>query len=86
MHLRLATPLADDDEEMHVLQDIVDECLSNGVLVTRAKQVNNDGVKGLGECRPSLRICVTVGHTKKDLDKAASVIRSAFAKVIKASR
>jgi len=32
--------------------------------------------------RPDLRICVTSGHSKKEIEKAATVIRSAIARVI----
>ena len=84
-HYRLSSKLnLTEDEEVSILQEVVDECLHNGVLLTRAKQVKSDGVRGLGEVRPSLRITVSTGHSKKDIEKAAQVIRSAVNKVIKA--
>lgn len=82
-HLRLRTPLG-EDEEASLLQDVVDDAIQNGVLLTRARQVKSDSIKGLGEVRPSLRICVTTGHSRKDIEKAAAVVKSSIARVCKA--
>lgn len=82
-HLRLRTILG-EEEEAKLLQDIVDDAILNGVLITRARQIKSDGIKGLGEVRPSLRICVSTGHSKKDIEKAASTIKSSIARVCKA--
>lgn len=71
-------------EESKILQEIVDDALQNGVLLTRARHVESDGVKGLGEVRPSIRICVTTGHTKRDIEKAAATVKSSVARVCKA--
>lgn len=82
-HLRLRTILG-ELEEAKVLQDIVDDAMQNGVLLTRARQVKSDGVKGLGEVRPSIRICVSTGHSRKDIEKAASVVKNSVARICKA--
>lgn len=82
-HFRLRTILG-DEEETKLLQDVVDDALQNGVLLTRARHVESDGVKGLGEVRPSIRVCVTTGHSKKDIEKAAGVLKHSVARVCKA--
>lgn len=82
-HLRLRTVLG-EEQEAKLLQEIVDDAVANGVLITRARQIKSDGIKGLGEVRPSLRICVTTGHSKKDIEKAAGVVKSSIARVCKA--
>ncbi|KAI8645245.1 pyridoxal phosphate-dependent transferase [Parasitella parasitica] len=66
------------DEEEYLLQDVVDECAYQGVLVTRAKYVINQELV----CpRPSIKISVTVGLTKKENEKAAGIIKSAIIKI-----
>lgn len=83
LHLRLRSILGDDEETM-ILQDIVDDALQNGVLLTRARHVASDGVRGLGEVRPSIRICVTAGHSKEDIEKAAAVVNTSIARICRA--
>ncbi|KAF8332647.1 serine palmitoyltransferase [Cantharellus anzutake] len=65
--------------EEKLLQDVVDECLSQGVLVTRAKRLR--GQESL-DPRPSLKICATAALSKKDTEKAANVLKNALSKVI----
>ncbi|CAO3642593.1 unnamed protein product [Cunninghamella blakesleeana] len=67
------------EEEERILQDVVDECALQGVLVTRAKYVN-DQERELP--RPSIKIYLTIGLTKKENDKAATVVKSALTKVL----
>lgn len=69
--------LARDNEE-YLLQDLVDECAYQGVLVTRAKYV----IDQERACpRPSIKISVTIGLTKKENEKAAGIVKSAIIKV-----
>jgi serine palmitoyltransferase len=71
------TEISRDDEE-YLLQDVVDECAYNGVLVSRAKYV----VDQERHCpRPSIKVNVTIGLSKKENDKAAGVVKSAIVKV-----
>ncbi|KAG0179001.1 serine palmitoyltransferase component, partial [Apophysomyces sp. BC1034] len=71
------TQVEREDEE-RLLQDVVDECANQGVLITRAKYVYEQERK----CpRSSLKISVTIGLTKKENDKAAGVVKTAIAKV-----
>ena len=59
-------------EQERLLQEISDDCIANGVLIVRTKKVwKQESVPG----SPSLRISVSAGHSKKDMDKAASIVR-----------
>ena len=65
--------------EERVLQDVVEEALAQGVLVTRAKRLRG---QELTDARPSVRLCVSAALSRKDCEKAAAVVKAAFAKVI----
>ncbi|KAI7869466.1 pyridoxal phosphate-dependent transferase [Spinellus fusiger] len=66
------------ENEERLLQEVVDECAVQGVLVTRAKYIYDQE----RVCpRPSIKIHVTTGLTKKENEKAASVVKSAILKV-----
>lgn len=82
------------DQEV-VLQDIVDECLANGVLITRLKSMprplgvngGDAGKKEIGwECTPALKVCVSGGLSRKEIERAGVVIRHAVTKVVKGRR
>ncbi|GAA5923432.1 hypothetical protein JCM1841_003324 [Sporobolomyces salmonicolor] len=66
-------------EQERLLQEIVDVCGENGVLLTTTKRT---WAQELVEHRPSIRICVSSALTKKDVEKAAAVIKSAARKVL----
>lgn len=66
------------EAEERLLQDVVDECAYQGILVTRSKYVYDQEQN----CpKPSIKISVTTGLTKKENDKAASIVKSAIVKV-----
>jgi serine palmitoyltransferase len=67
------------EENETLLQAVVDECASNGVLVTRTKR---NWEQEMIEQRPSLRICVTSALTKKEMEKAGMVLKNALIKVL----
>ncbi|KAH8102135.1 serine palmitoyltransferase [Cristinia sonorae] len=69
----------DYDLEEKLLQDIVEEALAQGVMITRAKTLRG---QELTEVRPSIRIAVTSALSKKDCEKAANVVKAAFIKVV----
>lgn len=69
----------DIEAEERLLQEVVDEGLSQGVLITRAQRVH--GLEVL-EPRPSIRIAATSALTRKETEKAAGVVRSALIKVL----
>lgn len=65
--------------EEKLLQDIVDEALAQGVMVTRAKCIR---AQELNEVRPSIRLALTSALSRKDCEKAAGVVKAAFVKVV----
>lgn len=75
------------EEYEKTLQDIVDEAMSNGVLLTRAMKVWHQEMlvkdqKNAHLLHPSIRICVSAGLTKKECEKSANVIKAAVSKVL----
>lgn len=67
------------DEEERLLQQVVEEALAQGVMLTRAKRLHG---QEMAEPRPSIRISVTAALSKKDCEKAGSVIKAALVKVL----
>jgi serine palmitoyltransferase len=65
---------------------IFEQCLANAVLITRLKSFP----LGLGlnprdagwQPSPALKVCVTSGLTKKETEKAGTVIRHAITKIV----
>lgn len=72
-------PHFDYDLEEKLLQDVVEECLAQGVMVTRSKTLRK---QELAEVRPSIRLAVTAALSRKDCEKAANVIKAACTKII----
>ncbi|KAF4556256.1 Aminotransferase class I and II-like protein 6 [Elsinoe fawcettii] len=77
--------LSTEDQEWLWI-DVVDECLANGVLVTRLKAMpgalgENPREKGW-QPQPGLKVCVTTGLSKKETEKAGVVIRHAITKIM----
>ncbi|KAF2827228.1 PLP-dependent transferase [Ophiobolus disseminans] len=74
------------DDQNQILRDVVDECLANSVLITRLKAFP----LGLGtnprdagwQPQPALKVCVTSGLTRKETEKAGTVVRHAVTKVV----
>lgn len=75
-----ACPLQFDVEaEERVLQEVVDEALNQGVLITRAKRLRGQEVV---EPRPAIKLAVTAALSRKDTEKAAQVVKHALVKVL----
>jgi serine palmitoyltransferase len=72
-------PSFDIVSEERVLQDIVDEVLAQGVWITRARRLRG---QELVKSRPSIRLAVTAALSRKESERAAGVIKSAFTKVL----
>ncbi|KAI9193181.1 pyridoxal phosphate-dependent transferase [Polychytrium aggregatum] len=84
-HLRLKNRPADRLEEDRVLQEIVDQIYKEGVLVSRAKHVlSQDRQKPT--LIPSIRICCSAGHTQKESERSATIIRDTWKKITKAKK
>ncbi|KAH8979537.1 serine palmitoyltransferase [Lactarius hatsudake] len=72
-------PSFDIASEERLLQDIVDEALAQGVWTTRARRLRG---QELVEARPSIRLAVTTALSRKECERAASVIKAAVVKVV----
>ncbi|KAK5082124.1 serine palmitoyltransferase component [Lithohypha guttulata] len=73
------------EDQTLLIQDIVDECLAQGVLVTRAKALSAaaSGAKSdVYTHRPALKICLTNGLSKKEVEKAGTTVRHAITKIV----
>ena len=75
----VAEQIFDADAEEKVLQEIVEECLAQGVWVTRAKRLKG---QEMVERKPSIRLAISAALTKKEVEKAAGVVKAACAKVL----
>ncbi|KAK0713142.1 pyridoxal phosphate-dependent transferase [Lasiosphaeria miniovina] len=80
-----ARRLAVEDQE-RLLQECADESLANGVMITRLKgtpiSANTALKDGNWTVQPALKVCVTSGLSKKDIEKAGVTIRHAITKVM----
>src|SRR6266702_7984903 len=65
--------------EEHLLQDIMDEALAQGVWITRARRLRG---QELVEALPSIRLAVTAALSRKEGERSARVIKAAVAKVL----
>ncbi|KDQ56574.1 hypothetical protein JAAARDRAFT_131811 [Jaapia argillacea MUCL 33604] len=72
-------PQFDIDGEERLLQEVVDEVLAQGVLVTRAKSLRG---QEMIEARPSIRLAISSAFTKKECEKSGNVIKVALVKVL----
>ncbi|KAL8939896.1 MAG: hypothetical protein Q9211_002539 [Gyalolechia sp. 1 TL-2023] len=77
-------------DQEQLLQEMVDEALANGVMMTRLKSVPRAmhvTAKEIGwELQPALKVCITIGLTRKETERTGTVIRHAITKVMKARR
>lgn len=73
----LPVPESSREEQERLLQDVVDYCAENGVLVTKTKR---NWEQEMVEHRPSIRICVTAGLNKKEIEKAGGVLKAGLVK------
>ncbi|KAI0879828.1 aminotransferase class I and II [Annulohypoxylon maeteangense] len=75
--------LSNEDQERLFL-DVADEALANGVLVTRLKSVLLNGSIGTEDIniKPALKVCITSGLSKKEIEKAGVTIRHAITKIM----
>lgn len=75
------------EDQERVLQECVDEALANGVFITKLRTMpfghtikpkNDHG----WNAQPALKVCMTTGLSKKDVEKAGTIIRHAITKVM----
>lgn len=72
-------PTWDIDAEEKLLQEVVEEALEQGVLLTRSKRLRG---QELVEARPSIRLAISSAFTKKDMEKAVGVVKASLVKVL----
>lgn len=71
-------PTFDIPAEEAALQQIVDECLAQGVMITRARRLR--GQESV-EPRPSVHIVCSAALGRKDVERAAGIIKGVVVKV-----
>lgn len=69
------------EKDERLLADVVEEAITNGVLISRVKKVA-DSSKDWQYGPDVIMVTISVGHTKKDVEQAGSVIRKAVGKVV----
>lgn len=65
------------------------QCLAQNVLITRVKRLaaGPSGAKtDIYSPLPALKVCVTTGLTKKEIEKAGITIRHAITKILSRKR
>lgn len=67
------------EAEERLLQSVVEETLSQGVLVTRTKNLK---AQEMVKTRPSIRLALTSSLTKKETEKAVNVLKTVLVKVL----
>ncbi len=75
--------LAEFDAEERLLQEAVEECLAQGVIVTRAQKLKG---QEMVEPRPSIRLALSSALTRKDTEKAVAVLKNVLIKVLSKKR
>ncbi|QRV98911.1 aminotransferase class I and II protein [Ceratobasidium sp. AG-Ba] len=78
IHFTLKT-LSSLPSTQSVLQQIVDECLAQGVLITRARRLRGQEA---AEPRPSVKIVCSAALGRKDVEKAAGIVKGAVTKIV----
>lgn len=76
VHIYMKNPPEDIEHEEKLLQDVVDEALTQGVLITRSARLRGQE----NEMTPTLKIMVSAAFTKKEMEKASTVLKSAITK------
>lgn len=71
------------DEIERILQEIVDESLNSGILITRVKKINSQEI---WKFDPSIRVCINVGLSKKEIEKSAIILKSVIGKILKSKK
>jgi len=65
--------------EEKLLQDVVDEALVQGVMITRARRLRGQEQV---EPKPSIRLALTSALTRKETEKAVGIVKTALIKVL----
>lgn len=76
-------PHFDMEAEERLLQEVVEDTLAQGVMVTRAKRLHG---QEMIEVRPSIRLAISAAMSRKDCEKAANVLKASCIKVLSKRR
>ncbi|EER44122.1 serine palmitoyltransferase [Histoplasma capsulatum H143] len=76
------------EDQVALMQDIVDEALANGVLITRSKSIEDNVIPQhiATPPPPALKVCLTTGISRREVEKAGTIIRHAITKVLRQRR
>ena len=67
------------EAEERLLQEIAEECLSQNVIVTRAKTLKG---QEYNEPKPSIKLALTAALTRRETEKAVGLVKAACVKVL----
>ncbi|KAM6501319.1 serine palmitoyltransferase [Amanita muscaria] len=70
----------DIETEEQQLQEVVEEALSQGVMITKARRLRG---QEMVEPRPSIKLAMTSALTRKETEKAVNVVKAALIKVLR---
>jgi serine palmitoyltransferase len=72
----------------YILTRIGEQALANGVLITRMKTIpdNVQPKQAHYVTLPALKVCLTTGLSRKEVEKAGTIIRHAITKVMRQKR
>jgi len=72
-------PTWDIESEERLLQSVVEEVMTQGVMITKAKRLRG---QEKFEARPSIQLALTSALTKKETVKAVGVVKAALQKFL----
>ncbi|WBW70546.1 serine palmitoyltransferase complex subunit [Schizosaccharomyces osmophilus] len=72
IYLHLTKKSIPYNKQVAILQDIVEYCKDQGFLISRAKRVEK--MERL-KLQPSLRICISTGHTNEQIERLSSLLK-----------
>jgi serine palmitoyltransferase len=59
------------------------QAVANGVLISRVKNVpEKNSARVVWKHEAAFKACISIGHTKKETEKAAAVVKAAVSKVV----
>ncbi len=79
IHIFMLNPPTLLELEEKLLQDVVDDALSQGVMITRASRLRGQETF---EPAPSLKIMISSAFTKKEVEKAGGVVKASLTKCL----
>jgi len=81
--------LSDEEQDM-LIQDIVEESLAQGVLITRLRAMpptlGASAKEAQWQPQPAIKVCMMTGLGKKEIERAGTIVRHAVTKVMTRKR